>query len=219
MSMTINPSSPSQVSYSPSHTRSSFSFKDVLKVVLIAAGFFQTGITPVSADQITVHSAKLPHYCETRNDLYKHGDPFYPGIRANVLCYLDSTHLLESYAQSVQGEERLVAEFNFGQRLACPFRTIGPSIMLGGEWDKLMKKVDRENLQGLALMYNSGCLEVIYPEKGDSLDECYHKYINYRDPGTMHYKIDGCYYFVNGVLMCPDQDTFETLTLRMSQFA
>jgi hypothetical protein len=224
-SMTVQESGASKPARPPVQQSSPFSLS-VLKTFVWGNVFFQyllnqasgvsilhdtaySGRTPISSEPPL---GKLPDYCTTRYDLFKKlGYPFYPGIPANVECYLDSVKEFQAHFKSSAGIDRLLDEFTLGRRLACPNTHIGPLITTGQEQIELSKEMRRLNLEGIGHMYNSGCLEVIYPKPGQTVNQCYDEYRSTRDAGTINYQIDGCYYFVTGTLICPDKGTFDHL--------
>jgi hypothetical protein len=207
MSMTVQTLPAPKESYSPLQSGSSFSLKGVLKVLLLVSGFFQSGITPVSADQ---HIAKLPEYHTTSNDICKFALPFYPTLMTNTK-YLHKVKEAQDACFKSEDEMHL-AKYNLGRNLASPLGALGP--MSDEEYIELTKQMEVENLQGIALMYESNYLGIVYPENGQTLDQCYSHFIKYENPDSRHYEIDGCYYFTSGTLMCPDRETFENLMIR-----
>ena len=212
MSLTVT-SSTTKSGYTCLQPIPSFSLASAIKAILVYGGCFQTGMTHASAENSV---AKLPEYCTTRYDLHKLGYPFYTGMQANTECYLDSVKYFQDQLHNSEGIDRLLDEFTLGRRLACPFSTIGPTIMTGAEHKELTKQIRQLNLEGIALMHNSGCLEVIYPKAGQTVKECYEEYRSTRDPGSINYHIDGCYYFVTGTLICPNKDTYENIIMQAS---
>ncbi|GEM_PF-5402287 len=206
-------SSTTKSGYSSPQFRSP-SFASILKTLLVFGGCFQTGITPASAE---IAVAKLPEYCTTRYELHKFGYPFYVGMQANTECFLDSVKFFQNQLQNSAGIDRLLAEFTLGRRLACLSSPIGATVMTDSEQIELTKKSRQQNLEGIAHMHNSGCLEIIYPKEGQTVKECYKEYISTRDPGSINYCIDDCYYFITGTLICPNKDSYENLIIQGSR--
>jgi hypothetical protein len=189
-----------------SYIQSAFSMPSLLKVALCAFAVLQPG-NAISRpyDQ----RGTLPHYCVSRNDLSKLKVPYDQGITPDVFCYFNNEEYLRGYTSGSRGEDRLLAQFSLGQRLACPYRTFGPYSMPRSAFEKLVQSQKTRHLQGLKLMDQSGCLEIIYPERGESYQECVASIRTARQ--RLNYEIEGCTYFTDGTLVCPDCETFERL--------
>lgn len=186
-----------------SYIQSAFSMS-LLKVALCAYAVIRADAIPHFNPR-----GSLPHYCVSRNDLSKLKVPYDQGITPDVFCYFNNEEYLKGYTSGNRGEERLLAQFSLGQRLACPYRTFGPFQMEHKDFEKLVQSQKTRHLQGLKLMDQSGCLEVIYPERGQGYQECVGAVRATKQ--RLNYEIENCTYFTDGTLVCPDLETFRKL--------
>lgn len=157
---------------------------------------------------------------DPRADGTYHGSTWETGFKdltgcgdAQNLCYLPIDHFATQHSEETD-ERCLLAQYYHGRRYACGFRDTDPKIMDGELYSRLWKERESDRLKGLAFMYNTGALEVIYPQKGKSFDAFVSNHISYKDVTSMYYGFDGCYYFTAGTLLCPDKSTFHKLESR-----
>jgi len=64
-------------------------------------------------------------------------------------------------------------------------------------------------LYGLFLMHVSDNLSVIYPKKGETVDECARTLKH--EESSVNFNIGDCRFFTNGKLVCPNKYTFRKL--------
>src|SRR5690242_3065303 len=97
-----------------------FSWKNVLNVLVVAGAYFQTGITPVYAEGVTIHPATMPSYCR-ENITQIYGEPIF-GNEVNRLCLIDCANLYrQKVADAQKQEELLAAQYKLGKCIACPW--------------------------------------------------------------------------------------------------
>src|SRR5690348_15080160 len=132
-----------------------FSFRSLLNVFIVAGAYLQTGFAQALADRVTIYPATIPNYCqENVSEMY--GEPIF-GNEVNRLCLIDCASLYrQKIADAHREEQLLVAQFKLGKCLACPW--LYPPIMTNEVSPEQTKKEKEEHLEGLSLMYRSGCL-------------------------------------------------------------
>lgn len=171
-------------------------------------------------EDVTVHPAEFPFDPTQSHDGYSEW-------KINILadkrgegegfCYTPMDRF-KDFESRKKEEERSLAQYYYGRRLACAYHKEDHRRMSTQQRDQLWEKREPERLQGLALMHSAGALKPLYPEEGQSLNSHFSHYYKYHIANTIytrHYYIDGCYYFTLGTLLCPDESTSTKLKSRL----
>jgi hypothetical protein len=199
MSMIVSSVLTSKNTCSTAQRKFPVSFTNVLKVLMVAGAYLQTGIT-----------AAMPNYCKENINEIRYGDPFL-GDDANRLCVIGCAALYRQRVVDANNEEQLLAaQYKLGKCLACPW--LYPPVMDNEIPPEQIKKEKEEHMEGLALILRSNCLNVLYPKTGETLQMCSDRFLaTTPDISPWNYDLLGCRYFVSGTLICPDERTFNRL--------
>ncbi len=137
--------------------------------------------------------------------------------KESMLCDLPLERFRE-LAQRQTGEEKRVAQYYYGRRLGCNShyekytnRLLTLTDEFKQEFLKTLKIEHAQHLQGLSLMHQLGGLKVVIPKEGQSFVGLLMNYLRCVKSNLECYRIENCYYFTSGVLLCPDQASFEKL--------
>jgi hypothetical protein len=159
-----------------------------------------TGNSAVSAESLRVHPTQHKWY---NNEIGL--DQLIGWKHTPTLCYLPK----ETFESLVDkpGETGFLAQYYLGRWLACPWHARNGYPAPRGE------EQEQEFLKGLLLMHRTAGLKILYPKQGQSFENLvtHHKM---DDPSNAFYKIDGCLYFTDGTLLCPNVETFNRLQCR-----